>query len=182
MFEDPGGLQWRPRPHRQRRRRSSLTNFDDVTTLLRHKNRTTGMYFYNKMSNHFKSGVLVISIKNHWKIVLCFLFFLVTCHPCISRSNPKTRFLQKLIRSSVPLRSSLTSVLHLTTILLLVTATLAVPLAQAVKNEGHAAGGMAITAAAAANAGMATNIFFPIGHNVGVSRVTQKGLTLLLWS
>ena len=80
----------------------------------------------------------------------------------------------------MPLRSSLTSVLHLTTILLLVTATLAVPLAQAVKNEGHAAGGMAITAAAAANAGMATNIFFPIGHNVGVSRVTQKGLTLLL--
>ena len=50
----------------------------------------------------------------------------------------------------------------MTTILVLVTATLAVPLAQAVKNEGHAAGGMAITAAAAANAGMATNIFFQL--------------------
>ena len=70
----------------------------------------------------------------------------------------------------------------MTTILVLVTATLAVPLAQAVKNEGHAAGGMAITAAAAANAGMVNNIFFSIGHNIGVSRVTQKGLTLFLWS
>ena len=99
--------------------------------------------------------------KEKWVGFHCFPFFSVTCHPGISRSTTKTRFLQKLITSSVPLRSSLTSVLHLTTILVLVTATLAsVPLAQAVKNEGHAAGGMAITAAAAANAGMATNIFF----------------------
>lgn len=97
---------------------------DDDVTTLRHKKRTT-----------------------------------VHCRRSISRST-QTRFLQKLISSSVPhsnllqSRPSLTTVLHLTSILVLATATLAVPLAQAVKNDGHAAGGMAITAAAAANAGI----------------------------
>ena len=93
--------------------------------------------------------------------MFCFHFSSENCRQGISRSTQKTRFLQKLLSSSVPhsnLLPSLTSVLHLTTILVLATATLALPLAQAVKNDGHAAGGMAITAAAAANAGMTTNV------------------------